>query len=309
MKVEIDDEMVDTGSLLGTGVVYLFGTQARAELSVFDKSVLRIAANLGINTEDEGAVIHCCDLINLLIRLGETEEQAEEAAIQMTADGPVPVVDFLNTLGKLLRCNSATFLAKLRSLGGECANLAPEEEGRVRDFQTSVDANTNGRDECSDEEDENDEEDESDEFECKVLEKTNSSILLREGEVDGDRLLLRGLKSCTVYVLDFSSQVVLSSCRGTTILLGPVRGEVLVKRCKNCTIAVACSQLCVRDSVDCEFRLHLGMFGIIERSSRLVFAPWNGRYPGVDEHLEVAGIHTCKYQHGTTSSRGAWSHL
>lgn len=65
--------------------------------------------------------------------------------------------------------------------------------------------------------------------------------------------------------------------------MGACCSSVFVRNCSNCTFTVACKQLRTRDCVDCTFYLYSMTEPVIETSTRMFFAPFNGGYPGQEQ--------------------------
>eukprot|EP00051_Salpingoeca_urceolata_P020324 m.303922 g.303922 ORF g.303922 m.303922 type:complete len:105 (-) comp19596_c0_seq13:2153-2467(-) len=65
---------------------------------------------------------------------------------------------------------------------------------------------------------------------------------------------------------------------------------MFLKRCSNCTFALACQQLRIHDATDTNFYLHVTGKAIIEDCDRLQFAPYTWTYPDIDAHYEVSGL-------------------
>ncbi|NP_001343722.1 C-CAP/cofactor C-like domain-containing protein [Caenorhabditis elegans] len=73
------------------------------------------------------------------------------------------------------------------------------------------------------------------------------------------------------------------------IVLGAVRGIVIVKNCQSTRISVSCDQLIVLDSKNIEIYAMSPKKPIIFNSSAVTFAPFNTIYEGQMEFLEENG--------------------
>jgi hypothetical protein len=76
----------------------------------------------GVTIDDD---IQCHELVALLLRMGEPEEEAETISCEMTCDGPLTARTWLDMLRKLAQSLDPIAKAKISAL------LGPEEEGEL----------------------------------------------------------------------------------------------------------------------------------------------------------------------------------
>jgi protein XRP2 len=109
----------------------------------------------------------------------------------------------------------------------------------------------------------------------------------------------------------FSSQV--DFIENSTLFIGPCCESVFLRDCSNVTVTVACKQvtkctcviewtsigspfnvLCIqlrtRDCSNVTIRLFCATDPIVESSHHVTFLPFNGEYPGLDDHFMAAGM-------------------
>ena len=98
------------------------------------------------------------------------------------------------------------------------------------------------------------------------------------------------MKKCEVLLLDHSDQVQADDLVDCKIFIGPCCESVFLRECKGCVITVACKQLRLRDCVDCVIYLYSKTEPVIEASSRISFAAFNGSYPHIDLHFTKAKL-------------------
>ena len=60
---------------------------------------------------------------------------------------------------------------------------------------------------------------------------------------------------CHIYVLDPTERVQISECKNCRIVVGPCVGSLMLFDCTDCTVAIAASQVRLRDCFDCELRV------------------------------------------------------
>ena len=112
----------------------------------------------------------------------------------------------------------------------------------------------------------------------------------KPGDVNGSDFKISKLQQCTVFLLDHTAQVLVDQCTNTTFVVGPVKGSIFFRDCKNCQIHVACGQFRCRNLYDSVVYLYVANDPIIESSNNLTFAPFNVGYPHLDEQVKAAGL-------------------
>jgi len=66
--------------------------------------------------------------------------------------------------------------------------------------------------------------------------------------------------------------------------------SIFVRDCTDCVFTIACKQLRTRDCKNCTFYLYSKTEPIIETSSKMSFAPFNGAFPGHKEAMLNANL-------------------
>lgn len=108
--------------------------------------------------------------------------------------------------------------------------------------------------------------------------------------VDGRQFKMADLKDCTVYLLDHTSQITVDRCEDTNFFIGPVKGSIFFRDCKNCKISVACNQFRCRDLYDSTVYMYTTGDPVIESSNNIKIAPYNLAYPKLGEHVNECGF-------------------
>ena len=91
-------------------------------------------------------------------------------------------------------------------------------------------------------------------------------------------------------LLDNTDMVQVDKCISTKMFIAASCDSVFVRDCENCVITLACKQLRTRDCKNCTFYLYAKTEPIIETSSGMVFAPFNGSYNGHYEAMLRANL-------------------
>lgn len=110
------------------------------------------------------------------------------------------------------------------------------------------------------------------------------------GSVSGQPFNIIDCKNCTILILDHCDQIQIDNCTNSKIFIGASSGSIFLRNCQNCKLTVACKQFRTRDCVDCNVYLYCKTEPIIESSTNLKFAPFNGAYPGHDKAMVAANL-------------------
>ena len=106
----------------------------------------------------------------------------------------------------------------------------------------------------------------------------------------GDPLLLSALANCEVVALQVCQTVDAQELQQCRLFVGACQGVATIKGCTDCVFTVACKQLRVQDCERCTFYLHTTTVPAIARCTNLLFAPFNGSYPRLQDHWITALI-------------------
>lgn len=120
--------------------------------------------------------------------------------------------------------------------------------------------------------------------------RTGEELIKKPGDINGIDFMIANLTDCSVFLLDYTAQIMIDNCKNTKFYIGPVKGSVFFRDCNDCEITVACSQFRCRDLVNASIYLYAQNDPIIESSSNLKFAPYNLAYPLLDQHTAAVGF-------------------
>lgn len=127
---------------------------------------------------------------------------------------------------------------------------------------------------------------------CGFTSRTDEELSLPHAEVFNKDVLLSNLNSCTVFIRGTPNTIHVVSSSKCKVLSGPVATSVMVNTCTDSTFSIACQQLRVHNTLDCDFYIHVTTKAIIEDSQRVRFAPYNFYYPDLDIHFGLSGLKT-----------------
>lgn len=74
--------------------------------------------------------------------------------------------------------------------------------------------------------------------ELMFKDRNGQTLIKLPGEIDGNEFQIRNLQDCIVYLLDYSSSLKVTNCKGTKFFLGPVSKKASFIDCMNCEITV-----------------------------------------------------------------------
>jgi protein XRP2 len=102
--------------------------------------------------------------------------------------------------------------------------------------------------------------------------------------------MIKDLDDCTVVLLDHTAQIQVDRCKNTKFFIGPIKSSIFIRNCDNCEVTVCCSQFRCRDLTNSKVFLYTPNDPIVESSHHLTFAPYNFKYPLLEEHSNKANI-------------------
>ncbi|PAA81023.1 hypothetical protein BOX15_Mlig005482g2, partial [Macrostomum lignano] len=119
---------------------------------------------------------------------------------------------------------------------------------------------------------------------------TGKAVVLSDESVANKDILLSDLADCTIKVLSHPATLHLNGLTNCTILCGPVHRSVLIEKCTDFTLVVACHQLRLHSSTRCKLYLHVTSTPIIEYSNDVLIAPYNFNYANLSDHVTLSGL-------------------
>eukprot|EP00941_MAST-03F_sp_MAST-3F-sp1_P006144 g6144.t1 len=122
----------------------------------------------------------------------------------------------------------------------------------------------------------------------------NETLVKAPGEIDAQTFDIADLDSCEVLLLDHSSQIQATSLQSSHVFVGPCSGTVYIDSCNDCVFTVACKNLQLRNCKRCVVYVYAENM-VVDNSSNLKIAPFNGVYSLLQEHCIAAGIGIITY--------------
>ncbi|KXJ12334.1 protein XRP2 [Exaiptasia diaphana] len=110
------------------------------------------------------------------------------------------------------------------------------------------------------------------------------------GKINGQQFIIRDCQDSNIYLFDHSATITVDDCTGCSFFLGPIKGSVYFRDCKDCKVVVACQQFRTRDCKKMEIFLCCATQPIIESSSGMKFGCFQFYYPELEEQFKAASI-------------------
>lgn len=123
-----------------------------------------------------------------------------------------------------------------------------------------------------------------------VADLKGESVLKEPGSINGESFVIKNLEDCSVYLLDYTSEVEVSNCVNCNIFIGPVDGPAIFDGCTGSRVSVACQQFQAKNCSDCEIGLYCATQPSINSCSNVRFNCWMGAYPSLTSHFLAANL-------------------
>lgn len=102
-----------------------------------------------------------------------------------------------------------------------------------------------------------------------ISDKSNSTIVKKISEINGDALRLQNNKSCVIMIMDYSSSVSIQECTDCSIFIAPCQGSIIIRKCSNVNIISASAQLRITDVMNSSFFVFSSTPPAIESSKNI----------------------------------------
>lgn len=119
---------------------------------------------------------------------------------------------------------------------------------------------------------------------------SGQTLTKEPGSLNGESFALKNLTDCTVYLLDYTSEVEVTDCRDCKIFIGPVDGPAIFNNCQGSQVTVACQQFQAKNCQNIEFGLYCCTQPSITGCSAIRFGCWMGAYPMLTAHFAAANL-------------------
>ncbi|XP_040076466.1 protein XRP2-like isoform X1 [Ixodes scapularis] len=117
-----------------------------------------------------------------------------------------------------------------------------------------------------------------------------ATIVKYPGRVRGQQFIIQNCEDSTIYVLYHVNTVTIDDCINCNIILGPTKGSVFLRKCRDCRLATACQQLRARDCCHLDLFLSCATQPSIESCSEMRFGCLCLTYNQLEADLKSANL-------------------
>lgn len=110
------------------------------------------------------------------------------------------------------------------------------------------------------------------------------------GSINGQQFMIRNCTNCVIFLLDHMATITIDKCVDCQFILGPVKGSLFLRNCKDCRCLCPCQQFRTRDCSKTDVFLFCQTQPIIEASFRMRFGCYQFHYEGLDKQFKNAGL-------------------
>lgn len=123
-----------------------------------------------------------------------------------------------------------------------------------------------------------------------VADKHDEFIHFESNQVNGKDVAIENLEHCEIFLKGIPASLHIKNLHGCVIIVGPCSKSVEIDECHQCEFALACQQLRVNTSEECDFYVHITAKPIIEDCHHCRFAPYNVEYQSKQNDILQSGL-------------------
>lgn len=127
-------------------------------------------------------------------------------------------------------------------------------------------------------------------YDYTISDRMGETITFTGLEVNNKDLTVANLTSCVFRIEGHPGSLHVKNLQNCLILSGPIARSFFAENCKNCRFVIACQQLRLHTSTNCDIYLHVTSRGIIEDSTEIYVAPYNFEYSNLATDFEESGL-------------------
>lgn len=127
-------------------------------------------------------------------------------------------------------------------------------------------------------------------FEYTISNRVNEVINFNHADANEKDITVANLTSCVLRIEGHPGALHVKNLTNCLILSGPIARSFFGDNCKNCQFVIACQQLRLHTSTNCDIYLHVTSRGIIEDSKEIFVAPYNFEYPTILDDFTASGL-------------------
>lgn len=125
---------------------------------------------------------------------------------------------------------------------------------------------------------------------CTIKDIDGKTVVKYGEEINGQDIAILNIKNACIQLYGNPSVLHAKNIEDSIILCGPISGSAFMNNLKNVKLIIACHQLRIHESYDCDFYVHLGSRAIIENCSNVKFAQYSWSYSGLSEDFNKSSL-------------------
>lgn len=123
-----------------------------------------------------------------------------------------------------------------------------------------------------------------------VSDRRDERIVLSRDQVQGRDVVVSGLTNCRLEIRASPLTLHLTNISSCTVLTGPVATSIMVDQCVDSSLSLSCQQLRTHNTSNTDIYLHTTAKAIIEDCKGIRVAPYNWKYPDMEEDWNVSKL-------------------
>lgn len=127
-----------------------------------------------------------------------------------------------------------------------------------------------------------------------ISNKQNQLIRFQADELHDKDVAIENLHQCEIFLKGLPSSLQIKNLQHCVLIVGPCSRSILIDQCQQSEFALACQQLRIHTSTECDFYVHATAQPIIEDCRNLRFAPYAVEYQTKQEHIQQSGLNWTK---------------
>ena len=123
-----------------------------------------------------------------------------------------------------------------------------------------------------------------------IQDRKGENIVINHDAVLNKDLIISNLDSCSLTIHSSPSTLHMTNIASSTVSIGPLRTSIMIHDSTNSRFSLACQQLRIHTSTQCDFYIHVTSRAIIEDSRQLRFAPFSCKYSVIEEDYATSRL-------------------
>jgi len=123
-----------------------------------------------------------------------------------------------------------------------------------------------------------------------ISNKHGEFIRYENDDLNGKDVAIENLVECEIFLKGYPSSLQIKNLKSSIVIVGPCSRSILIEQCQQCEFALACQQLRIHTTEECDFYVHITAKTIIENCKSCRFAPYNVEYKEKQKDIDKSGL-------------------